>query len=458
MAMHPETWAALAEHLYPGAFIFAFGGPKTYHRLALALEDAGLRLFPPLGWLQGQGFPKATRIDTQIDKAAGKYEEREVVGRAQKAPGWFTQGDEFDITAPATDLARAWAGHRYGLQALKPCLEFIAVAQKPYQGRPVDCIVETGAGAFWIDGARIGTNPDVDDPRLGGQGSWNPTGQSIFFQGQGKNVPSSPQGRWPANFALCHNAPEICPDCGGSKWKVVSEVPMSLCPNCLADEGGTWLPDAPDICPDCGAETTERMVHQNKLPCATCGGTGLVGGCVRAGTRRVKGTGTAIRHNVGVSPRGIYSPGTGEPEPDVTYADPDGLETVAAWRCTESCVVRRLGEQSGERPSGGRNAGQSWVRKGNIILDENTAPDSVVYRDYVSDTGTAARFFFQADWSYEIAERLAAADPVRYCPKSARGERDQGLEGVVRLRRDLSEEQRSWVLGELQKAGVEPFG
>jgi hypothetical protein len=62
-----ETWAALAEHLYPGAFIMAFGGSRTYHRLAVAAEDAGLIIHPCLGWLQSQGFPKATKISSQLD-------------------------------------------------------------------------------------------------------------------------------------------------------------------------------------------------------------------------------------------------------------------------------------------------------------------------------------------------------------------------------------------------------
>jgi hypothetical protein len=74
IALKPETWAALAEHLLPGAFIMAFGGPRTYHRLACALEDAGLRLFPPVGWLQASGFPKATRIDRQLDDRWAKEE------------------------------------------------------------------------------------------------------------------------------------------------------------------------------------------------------------------------------------------------------------------------------------------------------------------------------------------------------------------------------------------------
>src|SRR3990172_3957788 len=50
VAFDHDTWIALAEHLYPGAFIMAFGGSRTYHRLATAMEDAGLIINTALAW------------------------------------------------------------------------------------------------------------------------------------------------------------------------------------------------------------------------------------------------------------------------------------------------------------------------------------------------------------------------------------------------------------------------
>lgn len=107
-----------------------------------------------------------------------------------------------------------WAGHRYGLQALKPAAEPIIVFQKPYEGRPVDDITRTGAGALNVDGARIAT----DAPIAAHRG----TGRGVAMQGNaeeswpepyktGDAGPENTQslGRWPANFALVHH-----PDCG----------------------------------------------------------------------------------------------------------------------------------------------------------------------------------------------------------------------------------------------------
>lgn len=67
VSFQPETWEAIASVLYPGGFIMAFGGSRTYHRLAVAAEDAGLIVHPAIVWLNGSGFPKATRIDRQLD-------------------------------------------------------------------------------------------------------------------------------------------------------------------------------------------------------------------------------------------------------------------------------------------------------------------------------------------------------------------------------------------------------
>lgn len=209
IAFDPATWARLGEHLYPGAFGMAFASSRGWHRMACAIEDAGFIIHPTVFcWAFGSGFPKATRIDTQVDKAAGA--EREVIGEYEVTQdisggswedlhGKPNAARMLDITAPATPLAATWAGHRYGLQALKPAVEPIIVFQKPYAGKPVDCITRTGAGALWVDGGRIGADTERGNryngkPSLGG-------GNSIY-QGHNTEVWDVPAGRWPANFIL----------------------------------------------------------------------------------------------------------------------------------------------------------------------------------------------------------------------------------------------------------------
>lgn len=220
VAFQPETWSAFMKVLYPGAFGMAFASSRGWHRLAVAIEDAGFIIHPTIfGWLYGSGFPKATRIDTQIDKMTGS--ERKVVGEVEfhghnagSGAGSFSKNAYEGqtgikriepITAPASDLSKAWEGHRYGLQALKPALEPIIVFQKPYEGKPIDCMVKTGAGALNIDGGRVSVDPEIDDPRLGGNGDWSSDkmAKNVYNGGySGERVGSSPLGRWPANFII----------------------------------------------------------------------------------------------------------------------------------------------------------------------------------------------------------------------------------------------------------------
>lgn len=223
IAFQPETWAAFGRIMYPGAFGMAFASSRGYHRMACAIEDGGFLIHPAIGWLQGQGFPKATRIDTRIDKEAGV--EREVIGTGTNGmgrmninnstagyrPNPYSDGiDGVPITAPATDLAKAWAGHRYGLQALKPALEFICVFQKPYEGRPLDNITQTGAGALNIDAGRIPGEPYTIN-------TWDDNAHP-FGDGAGNPYTSRQEsGRWPANFILDSDAAEIVDRQSGNK-------------------------------------------------------------------------------------------------------------------------------------------------------------------------------------------------------------------------------------------------
>jgi DNA modification methylase len=151
-----EAWARAALRvLKPGGHLLAFGGTRTYHRLAVAIEDAGFEIRDQIGWAYGQGFPKSLDVSKAIDKAAGA--EREVVGIRQYAGGHVQRSsddklsppigtfkrtqDDRQETASATAEAAAWAG--WGT-ALKPAWEPICVARKPLESPaiPVRDIIE----------------------------------------------------------------------------------------------------------------------------------------------------------------------------------------------------------------------------------------------------------------------------------------------------------------------------
>ena len=121
IAFRPETWRLCYDLLKPGAYLVAFSGTRTYHRTVCAIEDAGFIIHPMLGWIFGQGFPKAHN--------------------------------------PKIEGMEGW---RYGTQSLKPAFEPICMAQKPPDGKMRDNILKYGTGALNIDGCRIYS--DTDEP------------------------------------------------------------------------------------------------------------------------------------------------------------------------------------------------------------------------------------------------------------------------------------------------------
>lgn len=143
--------------------------------------------------------------------------------------------------------------------------------------------------------------------------------------------------------------------------------------------------------------------------------------CVRVGERRVPSR--PAFYGPRKSSGGILN-GTGETrEQGPFYADADGLESVAAYACAPGCPVAALGAQSGElKPRANRGPSTSRVDDFGF-----TSPHACGNECNHNDTGTAARFFHNPDFALDIAERLAAAEPVRYAAKASRSERSAGL-------------------------------
>lgn len=189
--------------LKPGGYLLAFGGTRTWHRLAVAIEDAGMEIRDSLSWNYASGFPKSMSIDKAIDKEAGAT--REVVGvnnnhRAGAAEAKHNGLAELGssnsfITAPATPEAKQWQG--WGT-ALKPAFEPIVMARKPLSEKTVaKNVLLHGTGVINIDASRIGTSdglaPYVDRPR-------GPKSELVSqLDGHGTISTGSTAGRFPAN-------------------------------------------------------------------------------------------------------------------------------------------------------------------------------------------------------------------------------------------------------------------
>ena len=72
IAFRPDVWREVYRVLKPGAHLLAFGGTRTYHRMACAIEDAGFEIRDTIMWVYGSGFPKSHDVSKNIDKQGGQ--------------------------------------------------------------------------------------------------------------------------------------------------------------------------------------------------------------------------------------------------------------------------------------------------------------------------------------------------------------------------------------------------
>ena len=222
IAYSTELWQECLRVLKPGGHLLAFGGTRTWHRLAVAIEDAGFEIRDNIAWLYGSGFPKSHNISKAIDKAAGA--EREVVGTKHsgisagsnkrnleqgKRNKIYDQSTLVDVTAPATPEAQQWDG--WGT-ALKPAHEPIVVARKPLIGTVAENVLQHGVGGLNIDASRIGTETIVNG--YGGipNGANNLVNSDKERNRDGETIV---QGRWPANIILDEYTAELLDEQSG---------------------------------------------------------------------------------------------------------------------------------------------------------------------------------------------------------------------------------------------------
>jgi site-specific DNA-methyltransferase (adenine-specific) len=157
VAHDSAIWEECLRVLKPGGHILAFGGSRTWHRLAVAIEDAGFEIRDSVAWLYGSGFPKSLNVG----KAAAQWE------------GWGT--------------------------ALKPAFEPIVMGRKPIKGTVVQNVLEHGTGALNIDATRIGTADGFGGGAKGSSGFVDG-----YERGKSGGFVTSGKGRWPANVIVQH--------------------------------------------------------------------------------------------------------------------------------------------------------------------------------------------------------------------------------------------------------------
>jgi site-specific DNA-methyltransferase (adenine-specific) len=205
-----DVWQECLRVLKPGGTALIFAGSRTYHRMAVRVEDAGFILKDCIMWLYGSGFPKATDISKQLDK--GQRKKIKVKPRSATSGTMANGSDtrpwieesrkkgyhEIDDNNPATPEAKLWDGWKS--HGLKPAYEPIIVAMKPNDGTYANNALKHGVSGLNIDGGRIECLEKLSRPTMqnikGGNYNANKDLEVIKIERP------EPQGRFPANIIL----------------------------------------------------------------------------------------------------------------------------------------------------------------------------------------------------------------------------------------------------------------
>lgn len=225
-----EIWKECLRVLKPGGHLLAFSGSRTYHRMAVRIEDAGFEIRDQVMWVYGSGFPKSMNIGIQVDKKLGN--QREVVGEKvrgdvekakQNGAGYLADPanrnntKQFGYgTQTITKGNSEWEG--WGT-ALKPAHEPIVMARKPLSEKTVvDNVLEWGTGGINIDDSRIGVgdNDDIFAKNPHTKGGFGHGDASIYGDSKGSEDYDPTQGRFPANVIFDEEAGKILDEQSGT--------------------------------------------------------------------------------------------------------------------------------------------------------------------------------------------------------------------------------------------------
>jgi site-specific DNA-methyltransferase (adenine-specific) len=240
IAFRTDVWSECLRVLKPGGHLLAFSHSRTYHRMGVAIEDAGFEIRDQIMWVYGSGFPKSHNIGKAIDKIEGN--DREVVGETKAGKtalgqnsGWNQHENRTEIEV--TKGNSEWEG--WGT-ALKPAHEPIVMARKPLTEKSIaENVLKYGTGGINIDGSRIpfeDTQNAATNPKFRKENNYKmpEPGQesngAVSFTSSKNEYDTS--GRFPANIIFDEEAGQLLDEQSGisksskHKWEGDNNAPI----------------------------------------------------------------------------------------------------------------------------------------------------------------------------------------------------------------------------------------
>ena len=214
IAFQKETWQKCYEVLKPGGYLLAFGGSRTFHRIAVAIEDAGFEIRDIIMWLYGSAMPKGINIGLAIDKRNGvdnrtgniRTDGKATIGNIYEWANGRPDTKEYEERKAQNE----WIGYN---SQLKPAYEPIIVARKPIENSIVDNVLKYGVGGLNIDECRVGA--EIVSIHNAPKGTF---AGGEYGRGSDTSSYRDSVGRFPANVILTYGETDYEEVCGGMPY------------------------------------------------------------------------------------------------------------------------------------------------------------------------------------------------------------------------------------------------
>lgn len=408
IAFDPATWREALRVLKPGGHLLAFGGTRTYHRMACAIEDAGFEIRDSLHWHYGTGFPKSLNVGKALDELEARCECH-------------------------CDMRRVWddVPDMEGVAQESEATDLLEEVQREGSGPGVRDARSQGSRSLDAGESAVVSGEDDGSPKPGVERRGDlPSEARSLRQNQVRSLPAGVpldgEGRWVRDGAPAGDG------------QMDREAPGS-------DRGGAPREPQPD------AERAEESRTLAGQPDAqTLGAWQRCDGCGRPMVPEGLGTALKPAHEpivlarkplTGTVAENVLAHGTGGLNIDgcrvATGDDLNGGASAGRWPpnlllshspgcvasdCAPGCPVVELDRQSGD-------TGQ----RSDLVGDEPSSKTNGIFGKYAGrlpapargDTGGASRFFPTFSWDPILDV------PFLYCAKPSRAERDAGLEDVA---------------------------